>query len=421
MATVPDAKADFAALLVRWQRLEGRHDLPWQNTQDPYRIWVSEIMLQQTQVATVTRYYDVFIARFPDIHCLAQASLDDVLALWSGLGYYRRAKLLHACAQTIVARFQGEFPREEQALAELPGIGRSTAAAIAAFAFQRRAAILDGNVKRVLARVFALELDTQSSKALHAFWSLAESLLPQSEDMPAYTQGLMDLGATRCLQRQPRCEQCPLQAVCKAKSQGRERALPLAKPKKSLPLRYWVMVWISDGQSILLIRRPEHGIWASMWSLPTIESLPESLIGHLMANPQPDQALKDKRSIMRTMHLLWQQACTQRLDTKRLDTQPLARPIFNVLKSSIKQDARLDWHSYVAQSFTHFRLHAPLLHIRLHRDVTSKEDLQVRDVAQVYGVEDPLVGHHQFLWIQPKDALNLGIPRCLRQLIGASN
>ena len=239
--------------------------------------------------------------------------------------------------------------------------------------------------------------------------------------MPAYTQGLMDLGATRCLQRQPRCEQCPLQAVCKAKSQGRERALPLAKPKKSLPLRYWLMVWISDGQSILLIRRPEHGIWASMWSLPTIESLPESLIGHLMANPQPDQALKDKLSIMRTMHLLWQQACTQRLDTKRLDTQPLARPIFNVLKSSIKQDARLDWHSYVAQSFTHFRLHAPLLHIRLHRDVTSKEDLQVRDVAQVYGVEDPLVGHHQFLWIQPKDALNLGIPRCLRQLIGASN
>ncbi|NCZ28701.1 MAG: A/G-specific adenine glycosylase, partial [Betaproteobacteria bacterium] len=188
--TLPPSEAAtsaFADQVVRWQRCSGRHQLPWQNTSDAYRIWVSEVMLQQTQVRTVLGYYEGFLARFPDVFALANANLDEVLSAWSGLGYYRRARNLHACARYIVEVYKGEFPCDEKLLAALPGIGRSSAAAIAAFAFNRRAAILDGNVKRVLARVFALSLDTQSSKAIRTLWSLAEGLLPVSEDMPAYT------------------------------------------------------------------------------------------------------------------------------------------------------------------------------------------------------------------------------------------
>jgi A/G-specific adenine glycosylase len=431
-------KGDFAAKLVQWQRLEGRHKLPWQNTQDPYRIWVSEIMLQQTQVATVTGYYEVFMARFPDVQSLAQASLDEVMALWSGLGYYRRARHLHACAQAIVARYRGEFPRDEKRLQELPGIGRSTAAAIAAFAFRRRAAILDGNVKRVLARVFALELDTQSSQSLKVFWSLAESLLPRQEDMPAYTQGLMDLGATRCLPRQPACESCPLQSLCKARSQGRPQAFPLAKPAKPLPLRYWLMLWISDGQRILLFRRPDQGIWASLWSLPALEVLPESVVAAWDANQRTvgsgktktcpgsqrtfreavkvpsDEAIEEQHSMAQTMHELWRQACMGLVDHHHLPDA-----IKNVINLSVSPDAKLDGLAQLEQSFTHFRLRAPLLHIRLKIGATATKPWVASEAEPGFRLEAGFVEHAQALWIRPEDALKLGIARCLRKLFEA--
>ena len=192
MSTPAPEHGDFAALIVAWQRRHGRHDLPWQGTRDPYRVWLSEIMLQQTQVATVLAYYPRFVQRFGDVAALAQASEDEVLALWSGLGYYRRARLLHRCAQRVMADFGGRFPTQAAVLATLPGIGRSTAAAIAAFCFGERSAILDGNVKRVLARVFAIGDDLAQATAVRALWERAEALLPTTRlhsRMPAYTQG----------------------------------------------------------------------------------------------------------------------------------------------------------------------------------------------------------------------------------------
>ena len=201
---------EFARTMVDWQRLHGRQSLPWQNTQDPYRVWLSEIMLQQTQVSTVLDYFPRFLARFPTVAELAAAPQDDVLALWSGLGYYSRARNLHKCAQEVVARFGGQFPKQAELLQTLPGIGRSTAAAIAAFCFQERAAILDGNVKRVLTRVLGFAEDLALQKNEKALWSLAQDLLPDKpKDMPRYTQALMDLGATVCLPRKVQCEAVP--------------------------------------------------------------------------------------------------------------------------------------------------------------------------------------------------------------------
>src|SRR5436190_18768646 len=205
----PDARvlrsprlSSFADRVIAWQRTHGRHTLPWQNTRDPYRVWLSEIMLQQTQVATVLGYYERFLQRFPDVHALAAASIDDVFALWSGLGYYSRARNLHRCAQKVVAEHGGRFPPTSAALAELPGIGRSTAAAIAAFCFGERVAILDGNVKRVLTRVLAFDGDLAEARAERELWTEATALLPL-HDIAAYTQGLMDLGATVCAARAP--------------------------------------------------------------------------------------------------------------------------------------------------------------------------------------------------------------------------
>ncbi|MCX5541675.1 A/G-specific adenine glycosylase [Paraburkholderia sp. CNPSo 3076] len=262
----------FAPRLIAWQREHGRHDLPWQNTRDPYRIWLSEIMLQQTQVSTVIPYYTRFLERFPTAEALAAAPDDDVMALWAGLGYYSRARNLHRCAQVVADTHGGKFPSTVEALAELPGIGRSTAAAIASFAFGARETILDGNVKRVLARVFGVEGFPGEKRVENAMWTLAETLVPGPEasdaDVSAYTQGLMDFGATLCGRGKPDCARCPFADDCVAKTTGRQRELPAARPKKAVPTRRTWMLVLLDGDAVMLEKRPPSGIWGGLWSLP---------------------------------------------------------------------------------------------------------------------------------------------------------
>ncbi len=257
----------FATRLINWQRQHGRHDLPWQNTREPYHIWLSEIMLQQTQVLTVIPYYKRFLERFPTIEALAGAPLESVLELWAGLGYYARARNLHRCAQTVVADFNGRFPEKMKDLVGLPGIGRSTAAAISAFAFGARAAILDGNVKRVLARCFGIEGFSGVAQTEKEMWALAESLLPR-KGIEAYTQGAMDLGSTVCTRRHPFCLACPMHDICVAQQEGRQTELPVAKPKKILLVRETTMLLLSDGKRVLLERRPPAGIWGGLLVLP---------------------------------------------------------------------------------------------------------------------------------------------------------
>ena len=265
---------EFARTMVDWQRLHGRQSLPWQNTQDPYRVWLSEIMLQQTQVSTVLDYFPRFLARFPTVAELAAAPQDDVLALWSGLGYYSRARNLHKCAQEVVARFGGQFPKQAELLQTLPGIGRSTAAAIAAFCFQERAAILDGNVKRVLTRVLGFAEDLALQKNEKALWSLAQDLLPDKpKDMPRYTQALMDLGATVCLPRKVQCEVCPVSAICQAKQQGKPLAYPVKTKKlKRTSATLWLLWAVNAKGQVWLQKRPDKGIWAGLFSLPVFDT-----------------------------------------------------------------------------------------------------------------------------------------------------
>ena len=259
----------FASRLVAWQKKRGRHDLPWQRTRDPYRIWLSEIMLQQTQVATVIPYYRRFVTEFPDVASLAAAPVERVLALWSGLGYYRRAHLAHGAARTVVVLHNGRFPRDPAALGALPGVGRSTAAAIAAFAFGTRGAILDGNVKRVLARHAAIDGFSGDANVERALWRHAEALLPDT-GIEAYTQALMDLGATVCLRRAPRCEDCPVAHDCIARREERIDALPTPRPKKVLPQRAVSVLLLERCDEVLLEKRPATGIWAGLWSLPEL-------------------------------------------------------------------------------------------------------------------------------------------------------
>ena len=227
-------------------------------------------MLQQTQVTTVVPYYGRFLAAFPDVHALAAAPQDRVLEHWSGLGYYRRAHHLHAAAKTIVAQHDGRFPRDVRALAALPGIGRSTAAAVAVFAFGARAAILDGNVKRVLARHRGIEGYTGAPQVEAQLWSIAESLLPQ-RDIETYTQALMDLGATVCTRATPRCNDCPVAMDCVARREDRIAELPSPRPRKALPRRAVRVLIIERAGELLLQKRPAIGIWAGLWSLPEVD------------------------------------------------------------------------------------------------------------------------------------------------------
>ena len=265
----PIPSPDFAERLIRWQRQHGRHDLPWQHTRDAYRIWLSEIMLQQTQVASVIPYYQRFLVRFPDLASLAAASVEEVMPLWSGLGYYARARNLHRCAQVIMQQHGGIFPCDPVLLAQLPGIGRSTANAIAVFACGLRAPILDGNVKRVLCRSFGIEGFPGTATVEKQLWQLADDLLPaRASDCASYIQAQMDLGATLCTRSKPQCERCPLHAICLARRTQRTKELPQSRPRKPLPQRSVQVLLLHDGKRWLLEQRPPQGIWGGLLSPP---------------------------------------------------------------------------------------------------------------------------------------------------------
>ncbi|MGH8279454.1 MAG: A/G-specific adenine glycosylase [Gammaproteobacteria bacterium] len=260
---------DLPPALLRWWRVHGRHDLPWHRRRTPYRVWISEVMLQQTQVAAVIPYYRRFLARFPNVRTLAAASLDDVLGLWSGLGYYARARNLWRAARVIRADHAGRFPRAFEQVAALPGIGRSTAGAILALARDERHAILDGNVKRVLARYHAVKGWPGDTLVANRLWRFAEQHTPYIR-IANYTQAIMDLGATLCTRTRPRCDVCPLARACRAHALGRETAFPAARPRKAKPLKRTRMLLVVHAGQVLLERRPPTGIWGGLWSLPEV-------------------------------------------------------------------------------------------------------------------------------------------------------
>ncbi|MBV7539297.1 A/G-specific adenine glycosylase [Duganella sp. sic0402] len=321
------ADPSFSADLIGWQKVHGRHALPWQNTRDAYLIWLSEIMLQQTQVSAVLGYYARFLQRFPTLRDLAAAPVEDVMAQWSGLGYYTRARNLHKCAQRVVAEYDGVFPSDPLLLAELPGIGRSTAAAIAAFSSGRRAAIMDGNVKRVFARVFGIDTYPGEKKTEEAMWRRAEALLPEA-GIESYTQGLMDMGATLCTRSSPSCERCPMQPRCVAFASSRTRELPVRKPKKATPEKHAVMLAVVDNGQVLLEQRPPSGIWGGLLSLPELD-------GHIAL--EDDEAPEaDQDALLRTVSRFGEMESCERLST-------------------------------VTHVFTHYKLHIVPCHITLSR------------------------------------------------------
>jgi A/G-specific adenine glycosylase len=261
----------FAPRLLRWWDEHGRHDLPWQQDPSPYRVWVSEIMLQQTQVTTVIGYYERFLAAFPDVAALAAAHEDEVLHLWSGLGYYSRARNLHKAARQIVAGHDGEVPADFDALVALPGIGRSTAGAILALTGDHRYPILDGNAKRVLARLFAVEGWTGASSVQRELWQLADQCTPV-ERVGNYAQAIMDLGATICKRGRPNCSACPATDLCGACRAGRMADIPAPKPKRDKPQREVALVLAVSKAGVLLQKRPPTGVWAGLWSFPELDA-----------------------------------------------------------------------------------------------------------------------------------------------------
>lgn len=261
----------FSKQLLKWYAEHGRCDLPWRTSVTPYRVWLSEIMLQQTQVSTVIHYFKTFINTFPTISALAKASEDEVLHLWSGLGYYSRARNLHKTAKIICDQFKGKFPKELETLQSLPGIGRSTAGAIAAIAFKEAHPILDGNVKRVLMRYFALEGWSDKQENVKLLWQYAAQLTPKKE-VDDYTQAIMDLGSMICTRTKPRCELCPVQKRCQAKERNLTHLIPAPKPRKKLPEKHSLVLIIKNKEGhILLEKRPPRGIWGGLWCLPVCE------------------------------------------------------------------------------------------------------------------------------------------------------
>lgn len=282
---------DFASQVLAWHALHGRHDLPWQLPRSPYRVWVSEIMLQQTQVSTVVTYFERFVDDLPNLAALAAAPLDQVMALWSGLGYYSRARNLHRAAQVCMQQHAGELPRSFEQLSALPGIGRSTAGAILAQAHGDRIAILDANVRRVLVRHALIEGEVTSAAVQKRLWSLAQSRLPDNR-LADYTQALMDLGATVCTWRTPRCDACPVTADCGARIEGRTHELPQKRRVRSTPVRQTTMLVLLDAQGrVLLERRPPSGIWGGLWSVPEVDSDPAA-IDHVLTRLQLSESAR---------------------------------------------------------------------------------------------------------------------------------
>ncbi|MBK9573350.1 MAG: A/G-specific adenine glycosylase [Rhodoferax sp.] len=338
------AARTLADQVVTWQRVYGRHDLPWQGVRDPYRVWLSEIMLQQTQVVTVRDYFARFLERFPDLATLAAASLDDVLGLWSGLGYYSRARNLHRCAVQVCRDHGGEFPRSAEVLQTLPGIGPSTAAAIASLCFGERVAILDGNVKRVLCRFLGFDADLAVRANEQALWAHATTLLPTRQlghSMPRYTQGLMDLGATVCTLRQPDCAACPLAATCVAKREGAPERFPVKTRKlKRGAQTIWLLYLSTAGRDVWLSQRPTPGVWAGLYCVPLFE---------------------DRASLQATLPEPWHHALVDGpvvrhvLTHKDLHLHPVA---LSVPDSGLQPTA--DGHWFTAQRWPSLGLPAPI-------------------------------------------------------------
>lgn len=265
----------FQRIILRWFDRFGRKDLPWQKNKTPYRVWISEIMLQQTQVSTVIPYFKRFVAQFPNVETLANADEDTVLHFWSGLGYYHRARHLHSAAKKIISEFNNQFPNEPDELEALPGIGRSTAGAILSIAFGKKAAILDGNVKRVLTRLHGIIEWPGEKKVTDTLWTLAENYTPKKR-CADYTQAIMDLGATLCVRGKPQCAQCPFESYCIARAKNIEKILPKAKPRKTLPIREVTLLILHNNMSVLLEKRPPIGVWAGLWSLPELTGKPSA-------------------------------------------------------------------------------------------------------------------------------------------------
>jgi A/G-specific adenine glycosylase len=277
----------FAQVLVNWQTRHGRQTLPWQHTGDAYKVWLSEIMLQQTQVSTVLTYYDRFLKACPRVNDLAAAAEQDVMQLWAGLGYYTRARNLHACARQVVARFGGVFPREVAELESLPGIGRSTAGAIASLAYGVPAPILDGNVKRVFCRYYGVEGYPEQSAVKKQLWLIAENNVPQASP-GQYNQALMDLGATRCTPRNPDCRHCPLNESCVALRKGMVGQLPTPKPKKERPALHFISLLVQDEAGALLLDiQPDKGVWQGLWTPPCVACSNEPQPADLLAGLEP--------------------------------------------------------------------------------------------------------------------------------------
>lgn len=305
---------DFAQRVLTWFDRHGRHDLPWQRPATPYRVWVSEVMLQQTQVATVIPYFQRFMARFPDIEALAASDIDDVLHLWAGLGYYARARNLHRAAGVIVAEYGGDFPSDFEAVHGLPGVGRSTAGAILSLACGQRHPILDGNVKRVLTRYAAEPGWPGTTAVANRLWALSDRLMPDAR-CGDYNQALMDLGATLCTRTRPACDRCPVAAGCAALAAGNPTRYPHSKPKRERPQRHTYLLLLERNGELLLERRPPHGIWGGLWSLPE-------------CGPGDD----------------WRAYCRQRYGVEPIE--------------------HWRWDA-VTHTFTHFQLHITPLHVRV--------------------------------------------------------
>ena len=295
----------LADALLAWHQKHGRHDLPWQHPRTPYRVWLSEIMLQQTQVVTVIAYFEAFIKRFADLPSLAKAPSADVMQLWAGLGYYSRARNLHKTAQICLAEYAGELPQRFDQLVELPGIGRSTAGAILSQAHGQPFAILDGNVKRVLSRVHAISGDVNASAVLKQLWQIAESHLPKTR-LADYSQAIMDLGATVCTRSKPKCSECPLQKHCQAYASDSVSDYPNRKASKSMPTREtFVLVIINQGDEILLEQRPQTGIWGGLYSLPEAADAEHSqlIVSRLVMRPTASETVAPFKHTFSHFHL----------------------------------------------------------------------------------------------------------------------